>query len=157
MKNNLSLPLLFVTAAATILSACGNSGSGKLVASMEMDNILFEVESGGVGYNVENDAVDYSAGNSFLITLDVTNQSSEPATLDGSNFSLLDENNTEMKPSIPGVDIELTVANESISNSVQLEPGDTKKLILTYSIPGPGDYTLQIISPLSKRIGKVEF
>ncbi len=40
---------------------------------------------------------------------------------------------------------------------VQLEPGDTKKLILTYVIPGPGNYTLQIISPQSRRIGKVEF
>jgi len=120
--------------------------------SFTLDQIKYEINDGGVGYDVNTDNSLNPNKTSFIVTLHVTNLSSNKIILDSSNFKLTDENG------IP-VSLKTKWNDTDISNMYkqEIDPGKFTDFMLTYSVPNDGHYDLHIISPVSKTEMKVHY
>lgn len=120
--------------------------SKKTEHSFILDNIKYELNDGGVGYDVKNDnSLDLNK-TSFLAMLHITNLSKSIINLDSSKFKLTDEN---------GISFSLiTKMNDTDVSTMykqNIEPGEAIDYMLTFTVPKEGHYNLHIISPISSK------
>jgi len=119
--------------------------SKKVDKSFILDNIKYELNDGGIGYDVKSDnSLDLNK-TSFVAALHITNSSKELINLDSSSFKLTSETGTafSLQTKMGGTDVSAMYKQE-------MKPGDETDYTLTFSVPKEGHYNLHIISPISK-------
>jgi hypothetical protein len=141
LKQSLRLISLTTTILIFALHGCKSKKAGN---SFILDNIQYESNDGGVGYNVKNDnSLDLNKA-SFVATLHITNLSKSSINLDSSKFKLTDENGT-----IFSLETKMNNTDVSAMYKQKIEPGEAIDYLLTFTIPKEGHYNLHIISPVS--------
>ena len=123
------------------LYGCESKKTGE---SFILDNIQYELNSGGVGYDVKDDnSLDLNKA-SFIAILRITNLTKSMIKFDSSNFKLTDKNkvSVSLKTKMSDTDVSAMYKKE-------IEPGATIDHMLTFPVPKEGHYDLHIISPLS--------
>jgi hypothetical protein len=148
---NLSCPrskLLFLSAVVFSSAACNNNKENRSEPTITLDNIVYKIQSAGVAYDVKDNQVDYSKGNHFVLAMDITNNLSEPVSFDSTDFIIVDDAGQVVLPAGKSDELMGTVNELLFAHS--LEPNSTKDFLVYYLIPGPGNYKLQITSPVTR-------
>ena len=140
---NSFIVLLITLIVCLTLQQCDSNTTKK---SFILDNVEYEVNNGGIGYDVKSDNELDLNKKSFIATIHITNLSKMKIKLDTLNFKLLSE------PGIP-IPLQTKIGGSDVSAmyKLEIEPGKSSDYLLTFSIPKEGHYNLHIISPISKK------
>ena len=143
-KNQLVEKIFQLMSLSIIIFALHGCKSKKAENSFILDNIQYELNDGGVGYNVKSDNSLDSSNTSFSAMLHITNLSKSTINLDSSKFKLASENGISipLKTNMNGVDV-------SVMYKQKIKPGEAIDYMLTFAVPKDGHYNLHIISPIS--------
>jgi hypothetical protein len=129
-----------------VIFALHGCKSKKTENSFILDNIQYEINDGGLGYNVNNDNSFDLNKSSFVAALHIINLSKSSVNLDSSKFKLTDENGT-----VFSLETKMNNMDVSAMYDQKIEPGEAIDYMLTFTIPKKGHYNLHIISPISGR------
>ena len=138
--------LLAIAFLLFIAIGCSNRNQDSF-ASIDIDSVNYNVNSGGVGFDVVNNEVDYSSGQQFMVEMTISNNTNENLIFDSTSFLLIDKSGQEL--SLPIGNNAIGIANQAFYNT-PISPGATEICILMYSIKEAGEYKLKITSPKSK-------
>ena len=117
------------------------------LASIGIDGVNYNVKSGGVGFEVVKNEVDYSSGQQFMVEMTVSNNTNENLIFDSTSFLLIAKSGPEI--SLPTGNDVIGIANQAFYNT-SISPGATEICILMFSVKEAGEYKLKITSPKSK-------
>ena len=132
-----------LTAIIFMFAFCGCK-SKKTENTFILDNIQYQLNDAGVGYDVKNDNTLDLNKTTFVATLHITNLSQNVINLDSSKFKLTGEDGRpfSLVTKMNGIDV-------SVMYKQNIEPGQAVDYMLTFAVPKDAHYNLHVISPIS--------
>lgn len=115
---------------------------------LEIDGLRMNINSAGIGYDVlEDNTLDSSGSLSYIVALSATNNGKVAISFNEESFSLFNSNGEKMpfKSDIGGA----TGAINLNAITTTISPGDTKEIMLVFTVKEHGVYRFQIVSPVS--------
>lgn len=141
--------ILFLTC-LIILVGC-QQRNNKSNEAVILDDIMYEIDNGGIGFDVVDDKSYDTTKPSFITVIHITNNSKSPISLDTSNFKLTDLAGTQV-PFKKFADVDV-----SVLYSQQIEAGNSIDFMLSFAAAKKQHYDLHLISPISKKEKIISF
>ena len=135
------------------LAACQDKGIG--ADPLVIDDVRININSSGIGYHViEETKLDSSNGLNYIVALSVTNEGIVPISFNEESFTLFNSKGEKMPSKtdfgVPSGAINLNAITTTIA------PGETKEIMLIYTVIEHGVYRFQIVSPKTGKDNWIE-